>query len=126
MRTTGSEASASISSCLPADAIHDGQQVRERLLACHGVRLARAQSFERAVDRFVDDVPVACRARLERRLRLSSLLIASGLIVELISLLWNHPTAFFLFLGVGVVLMVAGILFYFYSLVTIHEPFQRA
>ena len=56
--------------------------------------------------------------KLERRLRLSGLLVAIGLIVELISLLWNHPTAFFLFLGVGGALMAAGILLYFYSLVT--------
>jgi hypothetical protein len=60
--------------------------------------------------------------KLERRLRRSSLLVVSGLIAELISLLWNHPTAFFLFLGVGAVLMAAGILFYFYSLVAVHEP----
>lgn len=60
--------------------------------------------------------------KLERRLRLSGLLVAIGLIVELISLLWNHPTAFFLFLGVGAVMMAAGILYYFYSLVTLHEP----
>ena len=59
--------------------------------------------------------------KLERRLRQSGLLVAGGLIAELISLLWNHPTAFFLFLGVGAVLMVAGVLFYFYSLVTTHE-----
>ena len=60
--------------------------------------------------------------KLKRRLRGSGLLVASGLIVELISLLWNHPTAFFLFLGAGAALMAAGILFYFYSLVTVHEP----
>ena len=60
--------------------------------------------------------------KLERRLRCSGLLVAIGLLVELISLLWNHPTAFFLFLGVGAALMAAGILFYFYSLVTVHEP----
>ena len=60
--------------------------------------------------------------KLERRLRKSGMLVAIGLIAELISLLWNHPTAFFLFLGVGALLMVVGILLYFYSLVTIHEP----
>ena len=60
--------------------------------------------------------------KLEQRLRRSGKLVAIGLIAELISLLWNHPTAFFLFLGVGALLMVAGILLYFYSLVTVHEP----
>ena len=60
--------------------------------------------------------------RLERRLRRSGLLVAIGLIVELISLLWNHPTAFLLFLGVGALLMTVGILFYFYWLVSVNEP----
>ena len=55
---------------------------------------------------------------LERRIRRSGILVAIGLVVELISLLWNHPTAFFLFLGVGALLMVVGVLLYFYSLVT--------
>jgi len=59
--------------------------------------------------------------KLERRLRQSGVLVAIGLIAELISLLWNHPTAFFLFLGVGAVLMAAGVLYYFYSLVTVSE-----
>jgi Ca2+/Na+ antiporter len=59
--------------------------------------------------------------KLEQRLRRSGMLTGIGLVAELISLLWNHPTAFFLFLGVGVVLIVAGILYYFYSLVTASE-----
>ena len=64
--------------------------------------------------------------KLERRLRQSGLLVACGLLVELISLLWNHPTAFFLFLGAGALLIAAGILFYFFSLVTVHEPPSEA
>jgi hypothetical protein len=31
---------------------------------------------------------------------------------ELISLMWNHPTAFFLFLGAGASLISAGILLF--------------
>ena len=65
-------------------------------------------------------------SKLERRLRLSGLLVAIGLVVELISLLWNHPTAFFLFLGVGALLMAAGVLFYFITLVTVHEKPSEA
>ena len=60
--------------------------------------------------------------KLERRLRQSGLLVASGLLAELISLLWNHPTAFFLFLGAGALLIAAGILLYFFSLLSVHEP----
>ena len=64
--------------------------------------------------------------KLERRLRRSGLLVAIGLIAELISLLWEHPTAFFLFLGAGAVLIAAGILYYFFSLVTVHEAPREA
>jgi hypothetical protein len=60
--------------------------------------------------------------KLEERLRKSGLLVAIGLLAELVSLLWSHPTAFFLFLGVGAVLVAAGVLYYFYSLVTVNEP----
>ena len=63
---------------------------------------------------------------LEQRLRRSGVLVAIGLIAELISLLWNHPTAFFLFLGVGAVLIVAGVLYYFYSIVTVSKPSAEA
>lgn len=59
--------------------------------------------------------------KLELRIRRSGLLVAIGLMAELISLLWNHPTAFLLFLGVGAVLMAAGIFYYFYSLVAVSE-----
>jgi hypothetical protein len=63
---------------------------------------------------------------LERRLRRSGLLVGIGLVAELISLLWNHPTAFFLFLGVGAVLIAAGIFYYFYSLVAVSEHLTEA
>lgn len=45
-----------------------------------------------------------------------------GLIAELISLLRNHSTAFFLFLGAGASTSAAGILFYLYSQVTVSRP----
>jgi hypothetical protein len=61
-------------------------------------------------------------SKLDLRLRRSGLLVAIGLIVELISLLWNHPTAFLLFLGAGAVLIAAGILYYFYSIASASEP----
>ena len=64
--------------------------------------------------------------KLERRLRRSGLLVAIGLMVELISLMWNHPAAFLLFLGAGAVLMAAGILYYFYSLLAVSEPPREA
>ena len=60
--------------------------------------------------------------KLERRLRQSGTMVAIGLIVELISLLWNNPTSFLLFLGVGALLIAAGIVFYFISIASITEP----
>jgi len=56
--------------------------------------------------------------RVERRLRIAGILIILGLVVELISLSWSHPTAFLFFVIVGGMLMAAGMLFYLYSLVT--------
>ena len=59
--------------------------------------------------------------KMQRRIRTSSTLVLLGLIVELISLLWSHPTAFILFLALGTALIGLGILIYFYSLVSIPE-----
>jgi hypothetical protein len=54
---------------------------------------------------------------LERRLRLAGSLIIVGLLIELITLYWSHPTAFLFFLLPGGILIGTGILFYLYSLV---------
>jgi len=56
--------------------------------------------------------------RLEQRLRVAGILILVGLLVELITLKWSHPTAFLFFLMLGGSLMGMGILFYLYSLVS--------
>jgi hypothetical protein len=60
--------------------------------------------------------------KMQRRVRISSALVLLGMLVELISLLWSHPTAFVLFVIPGTLLMALGILFYLYSLVTVSEP----
>ena len=60
--------------------------------------------------------------KMQRRLRFASGLVLLGLLIELFSLSWSHPTAFILFLGPGALLMVVGILFYLYSLVAVSEP----
>lgn len=51
-----------------------------------------------------------------RRLRLASLLLVLGLIVETFTLQWPHPAAFLAFLMVGAVLVGAGVLVYLWSL----------
>lgn len=56
--------------------------------------------------------------KLEKRLRLSGVLLIAGLLVELVSLYWSHPTAFLLFLLLGGLLMAAGIALYLLSLVS--------
>lgn len=55
--------------------------------------------------------------RLEKRLRIAGLLVMIGLLVELVTLYWAHPTAFLFFLLLGGSLMFLGIVLYLYSLV---------
>ena len=55
--------------------------------------------------------------KLEKRLRLSGLLVVVGLLVELGSLHWAHPTAFLFFLLLGGTMMGLGMVVYLYSLV---------
>jgi len=54
---------------------------------------------------------------IERALRTSGILLILGLGVEVVSLLWEKPLAFLLFVGVGGLLTLLGILLYLYSLV---------
>ena len=60
-------------------------------------------------------------SRLERWIKISGLLIIAGLVIELISLHWDHPTSFLVFLVTGGALIGLGILAYLYSIVTIRE-----
>ncbi len=56
--------------------------------------------------------------KIEKRIRLSGILLIAGLLVELATLNWSHPTAFLFFLILGGTLMAAGILLFLLSLVT--------
>ena len=53
---------------------------------------------------------------MEKRLRISALLVVAGLLVELITLFWSHPTTFLVFLFLGGSLIVLGVLVYLLSL----------
>jgi hypothetical protein len=55
--------------------------------------------------------------RIERGILLAGLLVLAGLMVQVLTLLWNHPLAFLAFLGVGVPLTAAGVLLYLYGVV---------
>jgi hypothetical protein len=59
---------------------------------------------------------------LLRRLRLSGLLVALGLIIEAVTLLWSHPTAFLAFLFLGGLPVAAGVLLYLFSIATYPSP----
>jgi predicted membrane channel-forming protein YqfA (hemolysin III family) len=58
---------------------------------------------------------------MNRRLRIASLLILIGLVIELSSLTWSHPLSFLFFMFAGGLLLVVGILFYLYSLTLKNE-----
>ena len=53
---------------------------------------------------------------IEKRLRTAGVLLIFGLAVEACSLFWSHPTAFLLFLFVGGLALLAGVLVYLYAL----------
>lgn len=55
---------------------------------------------------------------MEKKLRISGILIIIGLIVEAISMGWNSPLSFIAFLCIGGSFLVIGILYYLWSLVT--------
>ncbi|HMV50963.1 MAG TPA: hypothetical protein PLD20_17800 [Blastocatellia bacterium] len=55
---------------------------------------------------------------IEKRIRLSGLLLIAGLLVELITLRWSHPTSFLFFLLLGGLLMALGIVVYLLTLVS--------
>lgn len=57
-------------------------------------------------------------SKIEKRIRLAGLLLIAGLLVELITLRWAHPTAFLFFLMLGGTLMALGIIIYLVSLVS--------
>ena len=57
-----------------------------------------------------------------RLLRISSLLVIVGLVLEIVSLLWFHPLSFVLFAFLAASLIGLGILLYLVSLVFVAPP----
>jgi len=56
--------------------------------------------------------------KIENRIRLAGILLIAGLLVELVTLRWSHPTAFLFFLLLGGALMALGIVIYLFSLIS--------
>jgi hypothetical protein len=59
---------------------------------------------------------------VERRLQISGALIILGLLVEALCLAWRGPLAFLVFLGLGGLLLFAGIVLFLFSLVSTSPP----
>ncbi len=55
---------------------------------------------------------------ISKKLRTAGILIIAGLVVEILSLVWNHPLSFVAFIGIGGLLLAAGILLYLWALVS--------
>ncbi len=49
---------------------------------------------------------------ITKKVRIAGVLILLGLVVESLSLMWNHPLSFIAFLSVGGLLLGAGIVVY--------------
>jgi hypothetical protein len=56
---------------------------------------------------------------INKKLRVSGGLISLGLLVQALSLLWNHPLSFIAFVSVGALLVAGGIGLYLFTLVNI-------
>lgn len=57
-------------------------------------------------------------AVLESRLRVSGVLVMLGLVIEIASLTWRHPTAFIFFVVGGGAFMAAGMFWFLYTIVS--------
>lgn len=53
---------------------------------------------------------------MAKRLRLAGILLIIGLLVEVFSLLWNHPLSFIAFASVGLFFLFSGVVLYLFSL----------
>jgi hypothetical protein len=56
---------------------------------------------------------------ISRHLRISGILLILGLAIEALSLMWGKPLAFLLFICIGGMFVLAGILVYLYALVSV-------
>jgi len=61
-------------------------------------------------------------ALMERRLRISGILIVLGLLVEALSLIRIHPLAFLAFMFIGGGFLIAGMGIYLYAIASASSP----
>ena len=63
---------------------------------------------------------------MSRRLRISGILVITGLLVEALCLVWSRPIAFVVLVCLGGGLIGLGVLVFLYSLVSAKiEPFEQ-
>jgi hypothetical protein len=55
---------------------------------------------------------------MEKRLRAAGILVFLGLVIECFALRWTHPTAFLAFAMIGIPVVLAGVLWFLYSLIS--------
>jgi hypothetical protein len=53
--------------------------------------------------------------KIEKRMRLAGTLVGLGLLIQFLTIFWNHPLAFLVFVMAGVPLALAGVLIYLLS-----------
>lgn len=56
---------------------------------------------------------------MARNLRISGILLLCGLLVTIASLIWRAPLSFLMFAGIGGLLILLGVAFYLFSLLSI-------
>jgi hypothetical protein len=59
---------------------------------------------------------------ISKRLRMAGAFIIAGVLVEGLSLIWNHPLSFLAFIGIGGLVMFLGIVIYLAALVSPQRP----
>ena len=59
--------------------------------------------------------------RIEKRLRMASLFTVAGIAVALISMFWNHPLTFMVFLFLGLTLCGVGMATYLLAIVSLPD-----
>lgn len=61
------------------------------------------------------------KPNLRRKLRLAGMLIITGLVAQLCSLFWNHPLSFLVFVFIGSVASMVGIVLYLLAIVSLPD-----
>lgn len=56
---------------------------------------------------------------MERRIRVAGSFVIAGMLVELMTLIWSHPTAFVIFVIVGGLSTLVGVIYHLLALIRV-------